>query len=84
MDAPTSNSPSGSAYVTVTMRQPDSQEDRGLGKVTLRKPQNCGHVETMCVECARQWNWDYVLLLHRTAGGRQLRDELPEGWDAKR
>jgi hypothetical protein len=42
-----------------------------------RKPGVAGHdPEKICKYCAHTWNWDYQLLLWRTAGGRKLAESL--------
>jgi len=74
---------SGHAYLSAAMRQPDSDDDLKLVKLPLAKPQNCDHTAKVCKKCVHQWNWDYKIFLERTAGGRRLKTELPEGWERR-
>jgi hypothetical protein len=44
--------------------------------VPIRKPRRCDHGETVCLECAEVWMYDWVFYFDRTIGGRRLRDGL--------
>ena len=44
--------------------------------VPIRTPRRCDHGETLCLECAEVWMYDWVFYFDRTIGGRRLRDGL--------
>ena len=44
--------------------------------VPVRKPRRCDHGETVCLECAEVWMYDWVFYFDRTIGGRRLRAGL--------
>jgi hypothetical protein len=67
---------SGLIYVSVHMK---TDPPGTLGKILIAKPQNCGHVNRICVNCYDGWA-DYDILWERTAGGRRLKAEI----DARR
>jgi hypothetical protein len=44
--------------------------------VRIRTPRRCDHSQTVCLECAESWMFDWVLYFDRTEGGRLLRAAL--------
>jgi hypothetical protein len=44
--------------------------------IPIRKPRRCDHGETVCLECAEVWMYDWKFYFDRTIGGRLLRDGL--------
>ena len=69
---------SGSAYVPIVMRAPDTSEDLSVGRVRILKPHNCNHTSDICAKCASHWEYDYHFFYDRTEGGRRLKSEVIE------
>ncbi|MDQ2816513.1 MAG: hypothetical protein M3Z75_32930 [Actinomycetota bacterium] len=73
---------SGNCYVVAELdtshRDADGKRVPGLERVPvrIRTPRRCDHCETVCVECAESWMFDWVFYFDRTAGGRRLRAGL--------
>ena len=59
---------SGKTYVSVRC-QPGEFRPVKL----YRRPWNCRHVESVCIECVESWSWDWEFNFHSTEGGRWLR-----------
>jgi len=73
---------SGNGYVVAELdtshRDANGKLVPGLERVPvrIRTPRRCDHCETVCVECAESWMFDWVFYFDRTAGGRLLRAGL--------
>lgn len=74
-DPPDLTHASGNAYIPVRLRaetRPGSTT-RATGKIyVVNDPAKCGHVHSMCTECAKSWEIDYHVLYERSGGGRRL------------
>lgn len=61
---------SGNAYVPIRPRWVSN--DTPTTQLKILQAFHCGHGETICEDCADDWERDYLVLFARTAGGRAL------------
>jgi hypothetical protein len=63
---------SGNAYVPTILKETDELLEKPRPTKILQA-RNCGHVATICTDCAHEWERDFKVLYERTAGGRLLK-----------
>ncbi len=71
-----SQSLSGNAYVSMRLRKPEDGRSPARVPIRVRKPERCGHTETVCSVCVGQWEVDYEIAWRSTGAARRLRAEL--------
>jgi hypothetical protein len=63
---------SGNSYVAAYERV--NTGERPMPKIPIADVKFCDHTKTICAltTCVLSWELDWVLMFHRTAGGRNL------------